>query len=93
MVCGSDHFFDRSIIPLCFRDMILSVCEVHIHIQVILDLFHQTAKFSIAVYRSYHKSSSIVVPENLIECTVVLNMLLGVHWDQASEHNRSVNCG
>jgi hypothetical protein len=73
--------------------MILSVYEVHIHIQVVLDLFHHTAKFSIAVSCSYHKSGSIIGPENLIECTIVLDVLLGVHWDQASELNCSINCG
>jgi hypothetical protein len=49
MVCGSDPFLDRSIVPLCLRYMVLSVCEVHLHIQVILNLFHHTTKFSIAV--------------------------------------------
>jgi hypothetical protein len=73
--------------------MILSVCEVHIHIQVLLDLFHHTAKLSIAVYFSYHKSDWIVEPENLIECTIVLDVLLGVHWDQASGLDCSINCG
>jgi hypothetical protein len=93
MVCGSDPFFDCSIIPLWFRYMVLSVCEIHIHIQVVLDLFHHTAKFSVAVYRPYHESGSIVMPENLIECTVVLDVLLGVHWYQASELDSRVNCG
>jgi hypothetical protein len=73
--------------------MVLSVCEIHIHVQVVLNLFHHTAKFSVAVYRPYHESGSIVMPEDLIECTVVLDMLLGVHWYQASELDSSVNCG
>jgi hypothetical protein len=38
MVCGSDPFLDLLIIPLCFRYMILSVDEIHIHVQVILDV-------------------------------------------------------
>jgi hypothetical protein len=93
MVCGLDPFLDRSLIPLCFRYVVLSVCEIHIHVQVILNLFHHTTKFSIAVYYSYHESGSIIVPENIIECTIVLIvLLLGIHWDQASELNCSINC-
>jgi hypothetical protein len=74
--------------------MILSICEVHFHIQVIFDLFHHTAILSIAVYCSYHESGSIVVPENLIEFTIlVLIVLLGIHRDQTSEVDCPINCG
>jgi hypothetical protein len=73
--------------------MVLSVCEIHIHVQVVLNLFHHTVKFSVAVYCPYHESGSIVIPEDLIECMVVLDVLLGVHWYQASELDCSVNCG
>jgi hypothetical protein len=34
-----------------------------------------------------------VMVKNLIECTVVLDVLLGVHWYQASELKSSINCG
>jgi hypothetical protein len=33
------------------------------------------------------------MPEDLIECTVVLDVLLDVHWYQALELDSSVNCG
>jgi hypothetical protein len=93
MIGGSDPFFDRTIIPLCLRNMVLCVCEIHSPVQVVLDLFHHTTKLSVAVYRSYHESGSIVMPQDLIECTVVLDVLLGVHWYQASELDSLVNCG
>jgi hypothetical protein len=83
-------FLDRSIIPLCFRHMILSICEVNM---VILDPFHHTAILSIAVYCSYHGSGSIKVPENLMERTIVLVMLFGIHLDQTSELVYPINCG
>jgi hypothetical protein len=77
--------FDRTISPLCFRYMVLSDCEIHIHVQV--NLSHHTAKFSVAV------SGSIVMLEDLMEYTVVFGVLLGVHWYQASELDSWVNCG
>ena len=93
MECGSYPFFDRSIVPLCLRYMVLSICEVHLHIKVIIYLFHHTAKLSVAVYCLYHKSGLIIVSEDLVKCTIVLIVLLGVHWYQASELDRPINCG
>jgi hypothetical protein len=54
------------IILLCFGHMVLCISEVHLYIQVIIDLFHHSAKLPIAVYCLYHKSGLIMVLEDLV---------------------------
>ena len=93
MECGSDPFFDRSIVPLCLRYVVLSICEVHLHVKVIIYLFHHTAKLSVAVYCLYHKSGLIIVSEDLVERTIVLIVSFGIHRNQTSELDCLINCG
>jgi hypothetical protein len=92
MIGSLNPFFDRSIVLLCFRHMVLSVCEIHIHIKVVIDPLHHTAKLSVAVNFFNHKSGLVVVPENLVEGTIVLFVLSGIHWDQTSELDCPINC-
>ena len=62
--------------------MILDICKVHLHIQVIFDLIYHAAILSNAVYFSFRKSGIVVVPEDVIEHTVVFAVLPGIHWHQ-----------
>jgi hypothetical protein len=93
LICGSDAFFDHPIVPLCFRHMILSIHKVHLHIQVVLDLIHHTAVFTITVYFSYHKSGIIVVPEDFVKHTKVFFVLSGFDGNQTLVLDHLINCG
>ena len=89
---GSDSFFDPPVVPI-FRHVILGICKVHLHVQVIFDLVHCAATSSIATRFSDHKSGIIAAPEDLMKCVTALFALPGVHWHQTPELDGRINCG
>jgi hypothetical protein len=73
--------------------MILGIRKVHLHVQVIIDLVHHAAVFSIAACLSDPKSGIVVALWDLVESLMTFFVQLGVHWCQTSELDSPINCG
>ena len=84
-----DSFFDGPVVSLGFGYMIVGICVVHDYIEVVSDLIHHRLIFSITMDCLDHEASLIAMMQSGIECSIVVLVLLGIHWYQAPELDSS----